>query len=116
MAPGAVENEAELLGWSPRRTGHSLPDGTPVTVYVQFSPEGAAISDLGGTLASIDTLPSDGRASIEKICHTNDVQIERGSLVAHVPPGGELSEAIDRLGRVCAQISRTASEAATSPR
>jgi len=108
-APGA-----ELLGWSPRPSGHSLADGAPAMLYVRFSPEGAAISDLGATLASI-RLTGPARTGIRLLCHANDVQIEGGELLVHVPPGGEVGEAVDRLGRVCAQISRTASGGASPP-
>ena len=103
---------AELLGWSPRRSGHTLANGTPLTLYVQFSPEGAAVSDLGGTLSLLHQLPPLSRFAIRRACRSNDVQIDRGTLLVHVPPGGELGEAVERLGRVCAQISRMASERA----
>lgn len=103
------ETAAELLGWAPRRSGHALADGTPVILYVQFSAEGAAISDLGRTLAAIGALSPPLRSAIGAICRSNDMQIDDGALLAHVPPGGEVAEAVDRLGRVCAQISRTAS-------
>ena len=109
----AGTESAELLGWSPRRTGHVLADGTPVTLYVRFSPEGAAISDLGATLAALQPLAEPARAAIQRICQSNDVQIEGGALYAHVPPGGEVGEAVDRLGRVCAEINRTASAGAS---
>jgi hypothetical protein len=112
----ASESAAELLGWSPRLSGHTLADGTPVKVYVQFAPEGAAISDLGGTLASIGEIPPELRAALAAVCRNNDLQLDAGAILAHVPPGGEVSEAVDRLGRVCAQISRTASAGATLPR
>jgi hypothetical protein len=108
----APETSAELLGWSARRSGHLLPDGTPVTVYVQFTPEGAAVSDLGGTLPLLRLLPPLLRFAVRNTCRRNDVQIDRGSLVVHVPSGGDVGEAVDRLGRVCAQVSAAASEAA----
>jgi hypothetical protein len=112
----APESTAELLGWSPRRTGHTLADGIPVIVYVQFTPEGAAVSDLGHTLPLVRRLPPLVRFAVRNTCRRNDVQIDRGSLVIHVPPGGEVGEAVERLGRVCAEISRTASEGATPMR
>ena len=86
-----------------------------MTAYVQFTAEGTAISDLGRTLASIRVLSPPLRSAIREICRNDDLQLEGGTLVAHVPPGGEVGEAVDRLGRACAQISRTASGAA-SPR
>ena len=106
----APETSAELLGWSPRSSSHALADGRPLMLYVQFSPEGAAVSDLGGTLPLIRRLPLLARIAVRATCRTNDVQIDRGTLVMQVPPGGDVSEAVDRLGRVCAQLSRTASE------
>ena len=111
----ASAESAELLGWSPRRTAHVLAAGAPLVLYVRFSPDGAAISDLGATLASLEPLSAGTRAAAQRICHGNDVQIEGGALLAHVPPGGEVGEAVERLGRVCAELSRTASEGA-SPR
>jgi hypothetical protein len=106
------KTSAELLGWSPRRSGYVLADGTPLTVYVKFSPEGAAVSDLGalpllrrlrppGALRGPDDLPAERGAD------------RSGALDVHVPPGGDVGEAVDRLGRVCAQVSRTASESAS---
>jgi hypothetical protein len=113
----ASESAAELLGWSPRLSGHLLADGTPLKVYVQFSPEGAAISDLGATLSSITgELSPELRSALLAICRNNDLQLDGGAILAHVPPGGEVGEAVDRLGRVCAQISRTASADASLPR
>jgi hypothetical protein len=112
----APESTAELLGWSPRPSGHTLADGAPVVLYVQFTPEGAAVSDLGHTLPLVRRLPPLVRFAIRTTCRRNDVQIDRGSLVIQVPPGGELGEAVDRLGRVCAEISRTASEGASPAR
>jgi hypothetical protein len=108
----APETSAELLGWSPRRSGHLLADGTPLTVYVKFSPEGAAVSDLGA-LPQLRRLPPLARVAVRTACRRNDVEIDRGTLVVHVPPGGDIGEAVDRLGRVCAQVSRTASESAS---
>lgn len=109
----APETTAELLGWSPRRSGHSLADGTPLTVYVKFSPEGAAVSDLGAALPQFRRFPPLARFAVRTTCRRNDVQIDRGALVVHVPPGGDVGEAVDRLGRVATQISRTASESAS---
>jgi hypothetical protein len=108
----APETNAELLGWSARRSGHVLADGTPLTVYVKFSPEGAAVSDLGA-LPQLRRLRPLARFEVRTACRRNDVQIDRGALVVHVPPGGDVGEAVDRLGRVCAQVSRTASESAS---
>ena len=112
----APESAAELLGWSPRRTHYALAGGDPFVAYVQFTPEGAVVSDLGATLPLVRRLPPLVRFSIRNICRRNDVQIDRGSLVIHVPPGGEVGEAVERLGRVCAEISRTASEGASPTR
>jgi hypothetical protein len=109
------ENAAELLGWSPRLSGHALADGTPVKVYVRFSPEGAAISDLGATLSSLGEISPPLRAAVLEISRNNDLQLDGGALLAHLPPGGEVGEAVDRLGRACAQISRTASADASPP-
>ncbi len=112
----ASQSAAELLGWSARPSGHTLADGTPFEVYVQFSPEGAVISDLGGTLSSMGELSPELRDAVLAICLNNDLQLDGGAIVAHVPPGGEVGEAVNRLGRVCAQISRTASGDASLPR
>ena len=112
----ATESAAELLGWSPRASGHALADGTPIAAYVQFSAEGATISDLGRTLASIPVQSPELRAAVRQISRNNDLQLDGGTLIAHVPPGGEVGEAVARLGRVCAQISRTASAGASQPR
>ena len=111
----ASAESAELYGWSPRRTGHVLAGGAPLVLYVRFSPEGAAICDLGATLTALQPLSPETRAAARLICHRNDVQIEGGALLAHVPPGGEVGEAVERLGRVSAEISRTASEGASPP-
>ncbi len=117
MSDGLVSEEgAELLGWSPRSSEHRLADGTPATVYVQFTPEGAALSDLGATLRAAGEILPEARAEILRICHGNDVQFDRGALVAHVPPGGDVGAAADRLARACAQISRMASEASSPGR
>src|SRR5689334_9144889 len=113
MSPAASEDAAELLGWSERPSTHTLRDGTLVALYVQFSPDGAAVSDLGHTLASLGRLTPEARAEVRRICLNNDVQLDRGALLTHVPPGSEVGEAVERLGRVCAQISRTASEDAS---
>jgi hypothetical protein len=112
----STETAAELLGWSARPSGHALADGTPVTVYVQFSAEGAAVSDLGRTLVSIRVLSPPLRSAVRELCRNNDLQLDGGTLLAHVPPGAEVGEAVDRLGRVCAQISRTASGGASRRR
>ena len=112
----APESTAELLGWSPRPSGHTLAGGDPVIVYVQFTPQGAAVSDLGHTLTLVRRLPPLVRFAVRSTCRRNDVQIDRGSLVIHVPPGGTVGEAVERLGRVCAEISRTASEGASPAR
>jgi hypothetical protein len=107
------ESSAELLGWSPRRTESTLAGGEPAVVYVQFNTEGAVVSDLGVTIPPIRRLPPLVRFAVRAICRRNDVQVDRGELVVHVPPGGEVAEAVERLGRVCAEISRTASEGAS---
>jgi len=112
----APESPAELLGWSPRRTHYALAGGSPVVAYVQFTPEGAAVSDLGATLPLVRRLPPLVRFAVRSICRRNDVQFDRGSLVVHVPPGGDVGEAVDRLARVCSQVSRTASEGASQAR
>jgi hypothetical protein len=111
----ASESAAELLGWSPRLSGHTLADGTPVKAYVRFSPEGATISDLGATLSGMGELPVALRAAVLEISGNNDLQLDGEALLAHLPPGGEVGEAVDRLGRACAQISRTASADASPP-
>jgi len=100
---------AELLGWSARRTVHRLADGAHLVLYVRFSPDGAEVSDLGATLAALQPLSPEERDPILRAAHHNDVQIDGGALLAHVPPGGDVSDAVERLGRLCAEISRTAS-------
>jgi hypothetical protein len=109
----ASAQSAELLGWSPRRTMQTLAGGAPLILYVRFSTDGAAVSDLGATLASLQPLSPQARDAASRICHRNDVQIEGGALLAHVPPGGDLTEAVERLERACAELSRTASAAAS---
>ena len=111
----ASAESAELFGWSPRRTGHALAGGAPLVLYVRFSAEGATVCDLGATLTALQPLSPEQRAAARDICHRNDVQIEGGALLAHVAPAGEVGEAVERLGRVCSEVSRTASEGA-SPR
>jgi hypothetical protein len=103
------EASAELLGWSPRHSRYTFPNGAPLILYVQLTPEGAAVSDLGTTLPLLHRLPPLSRMSVRNSCRQNDVQIDRGSLIVHVPPGGDVEEAVERLGRVCAGLSRTAS-------
>lgn len=104
--PSFAEARAELQGWSARRSDHLRPDGTPVTVYVQFRPDGTVVSDLGGTLLLLRRLPPLARFAVRDTCRRNDVQIDRGTLLVHVPPGGDVGAAVDRLGRVCAAVSR----------
>ena len=111
-----VDQGAELLGWSPRPSDHPLENGKAATLYVQFSPEGAAVSDLGSTLESIGPMTPEVETAVRHVCRANDVQLEDGALLAKVPPGGDVGEAVDRLGRVCARINRTASEAASPGR
>ena len=114
MSDGIVSGEeAELLGWSPRRPGQRLADGSDASVYGVFSPDGGALSDLGPTLRTPGPIAPGSRETILRICHNNDVQFDRGALVAHVPPGGDVAAAADRLARACAQVSRTASEGAS---
>jgi hypothetical protein len=106
MAEIAVE--LELEGWSPRNTGYAVEGGGEVVAWVRFSTGGAVTSDRGATLSSIQQ-PSPGlRLALRALCRTNDVEIDRGELVIHVPPGGDVGEAVDRLGRVCARALKLA--------
>jgi len=63
-------------------------------------------------MGQIRRLPPLARIVVRAQCRTNDIQIDRGTLMVHVPSGGDVGEAVGRLGRVCAQLSRTASEPA----
>ena len=104
----AVTAVTELEGWIPRHTGHSLQDGTPVTAWLRITSEGTVASDRAGTLSWMGHLRPGLRLAVRALCRTNDVQIDRGELCLHVPPGGDIDEAIDRLGRVCARVAKIA--------
>jgi hypothetical protein len=98
----------ELEGWSPRGSGHTLKDGTPITAWLRFSTEGAVVSDRGQTLSRLAHLSPGLRVAIRALCRNNDVQIDRGELRVHVPSGADISEAVDRLGRVCGRVAQLA--------
>ena len=106
MEAAAVATELE--GWSPRKTGYARQDGTPIAAWLRFSTDGAVASDRGQTVARLGHLSPGLRVAIRALCRDNDVQVDRGELLLHIPPGGDLSEAVDRLGRVCARIARLA--------
>ncbi len=104
----AVSVVTELEGWSPRSTGQTAPEGTPVVAWVRYDADGAVASDRGAALSHLHQLSPGLRLAVRALCRQNDVQIERGELKVHVPPGGELDEAVARLGRVCARVMRLA--------
>ena len=91
-------------------TSHLRPDGSPVTAFTR----GAAITDDGATAAFLCgrigalRLPLRARRTIEGICRMNEVEFERSSVIVRLPDASarERREAIDRLGRICARISR----------
>ena len=70
----------ELEGWSPRKTGHLLEDGTPVTAWLRFGPDGAVATDRGETLSQKTHLSPGLRAAIRAVCRNNDVQIDAVSI------------------------------------
>ena len=92
-------------------TRHLQPDGSAVQAEVRIGPGGAVISDAGVTVERIrqklsQRLPQRVRLTIEGICRMNDLRFERGTIAVLVAPGGDVTEAVDRLGKACARIAR----------
>ena len=91
-------------------TSHLRPDGTSVIVFTR----GAAFTDDAATAAflcrqtGVLRLPLRARRTIEGICRMNDLEFERNSVIVRLANAGirERREAVDRLARICARISR----------
>ena len=77
-----------------------------MTAWLRFSPDGAVASDRAATLSRMRHLSPGLRLAVRALCRANDVQIDRGELRVQVPPGGEASEAVERLCRVCARVAK----------
>lgn len=98
------------LASAPQSTGHPRADGALVSGVLR----GAALSDEGETcdflLRQIGArrLPLRARRTIEGICRMNEVELEKGRVIVRLPSTAarEVREGLDRLGRVCARISR----------
>jgi|GEM_PF-2539660 len=106
QAPDAPE------GYVTRKTRHQLPGGDFIYLFVRDGLTGTLVSDQGETLewmrvkAGAQRLTQRLRLTVEGICRMNDVEADRGSLLVRLPPGGDLKEALDRLGRVCARVAK----------
>lgn len=92
-------------------TRHQHPDGSAVQARLRFGPGGALVSDGGETVERIrrklaQRLPQRVRVTIEGICRMNDLRFERGTVAVLVEPGGDVTDAIDRVGKACARITR----------
>jgi hypothetical protein len=91
-------------------TGHARADGAMVCAVLR----GAVASDDGETAAFLclqvgaRRLPLRARRTIEGICRMNDAEFERGAVIVRLasPSAGDRRDALDRLGRICARISR----------
>lgn len=105
----ARESVAGLVS-GPQSTGHLRADGAMVAAVLR----GAALSDEGETcellcrLAGTRRLPLRARRTIEGICRMNEVELEKGAVIVRLPAvsAREIRDGLDRLGRVCARISR----------
>ena len=113
MFPAASFDDEAL--WSARTTPHLFPDGTPVRVHVAFGPTGADVSDRGETLKYVGDcaagrlLPPRLRAQVVSVCRIEDVALEAGAFRVHVPPGGDVSEAVERMARLAERIAHLVS-------
>ncbi len=91
-------------------TGHARADGTMVSAILR----GAAATDDGATAAFLclrvgaRRLPLRARRTIEGICRMNDAEFERSAVIVRLasPSASDRRDALDRLGRICARISR----------
>ncbi len=103
-----AEDAGPLDGVFP--TGHRQADGSAVQAQVRIGPGGAVISDAGVTVERIrqklQRLPQRVRLTIEGICRMNDLNFKRDTIAVQVEPGGNVAEAVDRLGKACARIAR----------
>jgi hypothetical protein len=97
-------------GYSEVASQHARADGVPVTAFVR----GPVVTDLGDTVASMSRragmqrLPLRARRTVEGICRMNDASFERNAVILRVESAGahSLREAVDKLGRICARLSR----------
>jgi hypothetical protein len=104
------QGAALAQGYRGAQTRHLRPDGAGVTGYVS----GPVVTDLGETAVFMcaaigaQRLPLRARRTIEGICRMNDAEFERTAVIIRLERGGAAEErdALDRLGRICARISR----------
>jgi hypothetical protein len=97
-------------GYSELTSQHARADGAVVTAFLR----GPVVTDLGETTASMcrragtQRLPLRARRTVEGICRMNDAAFERNAVILRLESGGERSmrEAVDKLGRICARLSR----------
>ena len=92
-------------------TPHRLPDLSCVEVELRPALLGTLVTDAGATVEGLRSrlaqrLPQRVRMTVEGICRMNDLRFERGAVEALVERGGDVHEAVDRVGRVCARIAR----------
>lgn len=108
MAQFASELRTSAKG--PVATRHLQPDGAAVRAHVIEGRDGTLVTDSGDTVAAmrrrVTRLSQRVRLTIEGICRMNDLTFERGAVAVVVEPGGDVHDAIDRLGRACARIAR----------
>jgi hypothetical protein len=106
---GLRESESGEAG-DAESTGHARADGAMVSAVLR----GAVATDDGQTAAFLclraaaRRLPLRARRTIEGICRMNDAEFERGAVIVRLasPSAGDRRDALDRLGRICARISR----------
>lgn len=98
------------LAPAPQSTGHPRADGALISAVLR----GAALSDEGETCDFLcrqigaRRLPLRARRTVEGICRMNEVELEKGRVIVRLASASarDLREGLDRLGRVCARISR----------
>jgi hypothetical protein len=114
---GLRESEAGAAG-DAESTGHTRADGAMVSAILR----GAVATDEGQTAAFLclqagaRRLPLRARRTIEGICRMNDAEFERGAVIVRLayPSARDRRDALDRLGRICARISRLKIAAGTA--
>ncbi|HXN56015.1 MAG TPA: hypothetical protein VN874_07085 [Myxococcales bacterium] len=112
MEPAELRLHGAALeqGYSEVASQHARADGALVTAFVR----GPVVTDLGDTVTSMSRragmhrLPLRARRTVEGICRMNDALFERNAVILRLESGGALAlrDAVDKLGRICARLSR----------
>lgn len=112
MEPAELRLRGAALeqGYSELRSRHARADGALVSAFLR----GPVVTDLGDTAASMcraagtQRLPLRARRTVEGICRMNDAEFERNAVILRLESADARSvrEAVDKLGRICARLSR----------